>query len=231
MIRRTGALVLLVAAVACAPASAANTVPVNVRVEGIKKTLFEGRIVANVHKLDARDGTGRHKCDGTNGGANAKPGATLLSAFDTALLRAHRGWAGRWDDGFQDFALDRVGPDSNDTTGGRYWGQVLNFQDTQVGGCQQQLKAGDQVLVAFNSYGHPKLKLTGPTQAKAGKPFQVTVTDGATGKPFAGALVHGSTTDSNGHVNVTLLETRVHRFKARAKGAIRSNALKVDAKA
>jgi hypothetical protein len=231
MIRRTGALVLLVAAVACAPASAANTVPVNVRVEGIKKTLFEGRIVANVHGLDGRDGTGRHKCDGTNGGANPQPGPTLLSAFDTAMLRSHRSWAGRWDDGFQDFALDRVGPDSNDTEGGRYWGQVLNFQDTQVGGCQQQLKVGDQVLVAFNSYGHPKLRLTGPKQATAGKPFQVTVTDGATGKPVAGALVHGSTTDTNGHVDVTLLEVRRHRFKARAKGAIRSNALRVDAKA
>ena len=230
MIRRTGALALLLAAVACAPAAAiAKPIAVNVRVEGVHRTLFEGRVLAGVHKVDSGDGTGAHRCDGTNGGANPKPGPTLLGAFDLAVQKATISWLGKFSTEFSDFTIDRVGPDSSDTKRGRYWGQVLNFQDTQVGGCQQQLKAGDRVLVAFNSYGHPKLRLKGPRQATAGKEFQVTVVDGQTGKPYEGATVRRNLTDANGHVKVMLPRVGTYRFKARDFGAVRSNALVVHA--
>ena len=228
MTRRTGALALLLAAVACAPA-AAKPIPVNVRVEGVHRTLFEGRVLAGVHKVDSGDGTGAHKCDGTNGGANPKPGPTLLGAFDLAVRKANITWLGSFSTGFEDFTIDRVGPDATDNKRKRYWGQVLNFEDTQVGGCQQQLKAGDRVLVAFNSYGHPKLRLKGPTRATAGKPFQVRVVDGQTGKPYRGATVRRNETDAQGHVSVMLPRPGTYRFKARDFGAIRSNALQVHA--
>jgi hypothetical protein len=229
MIRRSGALALLLAAVACAPALAKPTVPVNVRIEGKRDTLFEGRVLAPIHQVDSGDGTGPHTCDGTNGGANATPGPTLLSAFDDAVHMAGRTWAGQYSTGFQDFTIDRVGPDSSDTKNGRYWGQVLNYKDTQLGGCQLQVKPGDQVLVAFNSFGRAKLRLSGPSHVTVGKPFTVTVTNGETGKPFEGALVRGGTTGPRGHVSVLIRKPGTHRFKARATDAIRSAALVVDA--
>jgi hypothetical protein len=227
MIRRSGALALLIAALACVPAAAAP-VEVNVRIEGIHKTLFDGKVLDKVHKVNGSDGTGKHKCDGTNGGANATPAPTLFGAFDLAVHKASLTWTGKWSSGFQDFGIDRVGPDKNDTTGGRYWGQALNFKDTQLGGCQIQVKKGDHVLIAYNSFGHAKLKLKGPKQATAGKAFQVTVLNGENGKPFQGASVRGKTTDAQGHAKVTFAKAGKHRLKARAKDAIRSNALKVN---
>jgi hypothetical protein len=228
MIRRSGALALLLAAVACAPA-VAKQVPVNVRIEGQRSTLFEGRLLARVHKVDSGDGTGGHTCDGTNGGANSTPAPTLLGAFDQAVRSSFLSWSGAYSTGFQDFTIDRVGPDSSDTKTNRYWGQALNFKDTQLGGCQIQVKSGDQVLIAFNSFGHPKLKLAGPRQVAAARPFTVTVFDGEKGKPVAGAIVRGRSTGPRGRVRLTLPEEGTYRFKARAKDAIRSNALTVHA--
>ena len=225
---RSGAIGLLVAVAAIAPAAAqAKPVTVNVRVEGLGDTLFEGRVTTDVHAVDSGDGTGAHKCDGTNGGANEAPAPTLLGAFDTAVHKAGLTWSGEYFSDFEDFGIDRVGPDSSDTKNNRYWGQVLNYKDTQVGGCQQQIKASDQVLVAFNSFGRPKLKLTAPRQATVGKPVQLTVTDGETGKPFQGALVRGKTTGPRGHVVVTFFKRGTRRFKARSKDAIRSNQARV----
>jgi hypothetical protein len=228
MKRHSGALALLVAVAAFAPAAAqAKPVSVDVRVEGIHTTLFEGRVTTDVHAVDAGDGTGAHKCDGTNGGAHEAPAPTLLGAFDTAVHKAGITWEGEYFSDFEDFGIDKVGPDAADTKNNRYWGQVLNYEDTQVGGCQQQIKAGDQVLVAFNSFGHPKLRLSAPKQAAVGKPVRLTVIDGETGKPFEGALVRGKTTGPAGHVVVTFSKAGTRRFKARAKDAIRSNQARV----
>ena len=185
MIRRTGALALLLAVAACAPALA-KSIAVNVRVEGLHKTLLDRRVLVDVRKVSSGDGTGKHKCDGTNNGASSTAGPTLIGAFDLAIQQANLTWAGKWFSSFEDFSIDRIGPDSSDTTNNKYWGQVVNYKDTDLGGCQQQIKAGDHVLVAFNSFGHPKLKLTGPGHATAGKPFRVTVLDGGVGEGVRG---------------------------------------------
>src|SRR5437660_7375534 len=102
MIRRAGAIALLVLPLAAANAHAAP-ITVNVRVEGIKKTLFEGRVKTDVHTVNAGDGTGAHKCDGTNNGASPTPGPTLVGAFDTAVKKGGLTWAGKWSDQYQDF--------------------------------------------------------------------------------------------------------------------------------
>ena len=232
MIRRSGALALLLAVAATAPAAAKpKPISVKVRIEGIHHTLFDGKVRVGVRKVDSGDGTGKHTCDGTNGGASKTPGPTLVGAFDKAVTKAGLTWRGGWSDDFQDFTIDRVGPDASDNTAHKYWGQVLNYKDTQVGGCQQQLKTGDDVLVAFNSYNHPKLKLKGPHRVTEDKPFQVTVTDGATGKPVEGARVRGHSTDAHGHVMVTLPHAHTYGLKATSDGAIRSRALEIHARA
>src|SRR3954469_4032800 len=66
MITRNGTLAVLTAALVCAaPATAAAATKVDVRIEGKTKTLFEGPVNVSVHGVDAGDGSGPHKCDGT----------------------------------------------------------------------------------------------------------------------------------------------------------------------
>jgi hypothetical protein len=180
-----------------------------------------------VHEVNSHDGSGSHKCDGTNGGASKKPGPTLLGAFDTAMLRGHIGWEGQYFASFEDFTIDRVGPDEADVEGGHFWGQALNYKDTEVGGCQLKVENGDDVLVAYDSFQHPKLKLIGPKRVEPGERFRVTVLNGATGAPYAGARVRGKESDAGGHVRLKFVKPGHRRFKARDKGAIRSNRLHV----
>jgi hypothetical protein len=227
--RFLGLAVLAIAgALATAPANADNSpITVHVRVEGKTKTLFDGKVTTRGHKVDGNDGTGPHKCNGTNAGANPKAGPTLLAAFDDARQKAGLTWNATWFKSFEDFSINRIGPDSSDTKNNRYWGQVLNYKDTQVGGCQQRIKPGDDVLIAFNSFGHPKLRLYGPKKAKVGHTVHFVVIDGQTDKPFKGARVHGHRTGKKGRVAVTFSKAGTHRLKAHRKGAVRSNRLTV----
>lgn len=78
------------------------------------------------------------------------------------------------------------------------------------------------------------MQLDGPDEVKKNQPFVVTVTDGTTKLPVAGATVKvisgGSgttaTTDAAGHASFTLGHGR-YTFKAEAPSSIRSNAEKV----
>ena len=214
------ALTVLAAAL---PASAA-AVKVNVRVEGKTQTLLERNVDTFVHPVTA-DATGPHKCDGTNGGANPAPAPTLTGAFDDAARKASVTWGGSWSESFQDFLIDRVGPDSATTT--QFWGTALNFQDTSAGGCQVQVEKGDQVLIAFDSFGKRKLQLTGAHGARSGDVFALFVLDGTTGKRVAGASVGGQTTNTQGRVLLRRKSRKLYRFKATAPDSIRSNQWKV----
>ena len=65
------AVLAMAGALAAAPANADNTpITVHVRIEGKTKTLFDGKVKTHGHKIDAGDGTGPHKCNGTNAGAH-----------------------------------------------------------------------------------------------------------------------------------------------------------------
>ncbi len=213
------ALVLL----AALPASAL-AVKVNVRVEGPNYTLLERNVDTFVHPVTG-DSTGPHKCDGTNGGASSTPGPTLTGAFDDAARKAGVSWEGSWSQSFEDFLVNRVGPVSATQT--QFWGTVLNFRDTEAGGCQTKVEQGDQVLIAFDAFGKTKLRLSGARGSRSGEPFALFVTDGTTGKPVAGARVANRTTNSQGRVLVRKEARGLFRFKAKADGAIRSNQWKV----
>ncbi|MDQ3936290.1 MAG: hypothetical protein M3340_16855 [Actinomycetota bacterium] len=221
LVRRaaTVALVLLAALPAHALA-----VKVNVRVEGPHTTLLERNVDTFVHPVTG-DSTGPHKCDGTNAGASNTPGPTLTGAFDDAARKAGVSWEGSWNQSFEDFLIDRVGPDRATST--QFWGTVLDFKDTEAGGCQVKVEQGDQVLIAFDSFGKTKLRLSGANGSRSGQPFALFVTDGATGKPVAGARVASRTTNSQGRVLVRKETRGLYRFKARADNAIRSNQWKV----
>jgi hypothetical protein len=233
MIRRFGAIALLALPLfgiaQTAGAQPADPPQVNVRVEGIHKTLFEGFVNATIHKVDGHDGTGKHKCNGTNGGASKTPVRTFTAAFDSAMRLSKTGWLGNWSDQFQDFLISRVGPDSSTTT--KFWNldrynrKTHAWEDLQVGGCQQKVKEGDKLLIAYNAFGKVLLKLSGPKHTHSGKAFKVKVVNGRNGDPVQGAKVRGHKTNAKGIVKLTVKNPGVTRLKARKSGTIRSNSL------
>src|SRR3954470_1535658 len=109
---RNGALAALIArAPLPVPAATAAAAPptVAVRIEGPSKTIFEGPVTPAIQTVDGNDGTGPHKCDGTNGAANLTPGATPTSIMDTAIRGAGRSWHGNFSASFDDFLVNRIG--------------------------------------------------------------------------------------------------------------------------
>lgn len=127
---------------------------------------------------------------------------------------------------FDDFFITSIGGVTQTST--EFWGILLNFEFTPVGGCQQEVVHNDQILFAFNAFNaNFFLKLAGPNTAHVGSPVVLTVTDGQTGNPVAGATVNGGTTDANGHVSVTFSHIGVQKLKATKPDAIRSNQISI----
>ncbi len=49
----------------------------------------------------------------------------------------------------------------------------MNFKFSSVGGCQERIKGGDEVLWAFDAFSKTQAaKLAGPTSATVGRPFR-----------------------------------------------------------
>jgi hypothetical protein len=208
------------------PAVAAAPVAVQLRVEGATSTIFEGPVTTDGKVIDK--GSGAHPCDGTNGNTNPAPGPTMTSALDDAAISGGFTWDGTWFGGFDDFGIDRIGPDSTDFAGGRFWGYALNYGATTIGGCQQQVQAGDEVLFGYDFFSKSHLlKLSGPGTGVAGQSINVQVVDGQTNAPVAGAAVGGTTTRSDGRARITFDSAGLRTLKAERSDSIRSNALVV----
>jgi hypothetical protein len=213
---------LTAAVVAAAPAVAAPAT-VNLRVEGATRTIFDASVTTDGHAIE-QDKAGPQPCDGTNNGANPSPGPTVTSALDNALA-----WDGTWSNSLKDFQIKRVGPDASTTT--KFWGLVLNFKQLQVGGCQQQVKVGDQVLIAYDLFSKKHLlKLTGPSSATSGQKFKVKVVDGQNNQPVAGAKIGVAKTNAQGVATTSFRGAGRAVLKATKADSIRSNALIVKVK-
>jgi len=225
---RNGALAVLTA-LACGTAAtaAAEAAPtkVSVRIEGKTKTIFEGTVKTDVHEVDAGDGSGAHKCDGTNGGANATPGPTATGAMDDAVKLAGLTWTGSYDASFEDFLVNRIGPDSASSS--QFWGVAVQGKSLQVGGCQAIVTTGDEVLWAYDSFSKKLLRASGPKTTRVGRLTKVKVIDTEKGKPVAGARIGGKKTNAGGIAKLRFKTTGKKRLKATASKAIRSNQLVV----
>ncbi|KAF8992293.1 hypothetical protein BDQ17DRAFT_1413425 [Cyathus striatus] len=198
---------------------------VNLRIEGVTQTIFEGLVFTRGHNVTTRSG-GTHHCDGTNNNTNPLPGPTMTSALDDAARIHGFDWDGTFFPEFDDFLVTSIDGDTQTST--QFWGSLLNFQFSPVGGCQQEVKTLDNVLFAFDAFSKAHfLRLTGPNIAKIGKPVTFTVTDGQNGGPVAGATVEGKTTDANGQVSVVFTSAGAKKAKAEKNDSIRSNALVV----
>jgi hypothetical protein len=223
MRRLAWAPVVLVALLLCGTAWAAP-VTVNLRVEGAGSTIFEGAVTTDGKQING------HPCDGTTRTTpplNPGPGPTMTSALDDASQAAGFGWSGPWFD-FGDFLIDTIATEQG--TGGSFWGTVLNFEPTPVGGCQQQVAHGDQLLFALGDvYLQPLLRLAGPARATVGEQVTLNVTNGAAGGAVAGATIGGvpGATGADGNVSATFDSPGVRVLKAESAGAIRSNAWSV----
>jgi hypothetical protein len=227
---RNGATTVLALALACgtaataAPASAAPT-NVTVRIEGKTKTIFEGTVKTDVHEVDAGDGSGAHKCDGTNGGANPAAGPTATGAMDDATKLAGLTWAGSYNSSFEDFLVNRIGPDSG--TSSAFWGVAVQGKSLQVGGCQAIVTTGDEVLWAYDSFNKKLLRASGPKTTRVGRVTRVKVIDTEKDKPVAGARIGGRKTNAGGIAKLRFKTAGTKRLKATASKAIRSNQLVV----
>jgi hypothetical protein len=221
---RIGTLAVLGLALA-APAANAAPATVNLRVEGSDSTIFEGRVKTDGHAIE-QDKNGPQPCDGTNGGANPAAGPTVTSALDDALA-----WDGTWNPSFSDFLVNRIGSDSATDT--KFWGTALNGTPTELGGCQVQVKAGDDVLWAYDMFSAKQfLELSGPKTAKLNKPFKVKVVDAKNGnKPVKGANVSNvAKTDKKGVATIVANDRGLLLVKAERRGAVRSNSLVIRVK-
>ena len=221
---RIGTLAVLTAVLACAPAYAAPA-DVTLRVEGKTHTIFEGTVRTDAHEVTG-DSSGPHKCDGTNGGANPAPGPTATGALDDGADSFNLSWAGTWTESFEDFSVNQIGPDT--ATDAQFWGVGVNGKSLEVGGCQYQVKDGDEVLWAYDLFSKKHvLLLRGPTRARAGRRFSVRVIDGTTREGVAGARVGGERTNAKGVARLRFPRRGVRRLKARRPDSVRSNQLQV----
>jgi hypothetical protein len=230
-LRHLAALAAASAALGASSPALAAPATVNLRLEGKTQTLFEGPITTDAKTL-TKDGSGAHPCDGTNGGHQPSPGPTMTGAMDDGINAADLTWTASWNDGFQDFFINSVGPDVNETAPPyTYWGFFQNWVSSQNGGCQERVQQGDEILVAYSEFGQPLLQLSGaPSRAATGESFQVTVqsNDGSgTRTPATGATVQGQTTDAAGHAMIAFGDAGIHKFKATQTGSVRSNAAMV----
>lgn len=200
---------------------------INLRVEGRNTTIFEGPVTTDGKTVTPSSGNDQ-RCDGTNGGGTppGSPGPTPTTTLDDGARLGSFTWDGTYFDSFDDYQIDRVGPDAS--TSSEFWGQFVNSQASQVGGCQEIVKSGDEVLWAFDAFSKENvLKLASPTSATTGRPFTVRVTDGANGQPQSGATVGGVTTDAGGNAQLNFAEAGIYPLKAERPQSVRSNGVTV----
>ena len=170
-----------------APPAAAAPATVSVRVEGETETLFEGPILTDGHNVRAASDTKSRRCNGLNNNQNPTPGPTPTAATVDALAILGEDFDGRWyAEPFEDYLVERWGPQAEDEGAGEFWGVAVNNVFTGVGGCQYQVGDGDEVLWVYDAFtGRPRLGLY-PTGYSAGA---VTLTASVElGQPFGVAV-------------------------------------------
>jgi hypothetical protein len=174
--------VAISALLALTSVAVAAPVTVNVRIEGSTETLFEGPVSVTPHGVKASSDSVERRCDGINplDPWNTTPEPTPTSSSVDAMSLIGETFDGQWYPGYDDYFIKRFGPDAEH--GGKSWGIIVNNTFTDVGGCQYQLDAGDEVLMAFNAFEfRPFLALFPAGYTGGSRPLTATAT---LGQPF-----------------------------------------------
>jgi hypothetical protein len=223
-----GAVGLGLLALALAPAAAHAGVPVNLRVEGPTRTVFEGRLTVSVHRFRFTGAKHAHECDGISQGTARQPVPTRGAALSLAAERFGFALKGSWSDQFGSPTFTRVGGQSvsYDATTQRYLAEFIDGKASQLGSCAERVHKGDDVLFAYSTGSDPLLALSGGARRLApGKSTKVHVTAG--GSPVAGATVGGTVSGADGTATVGPLSGGYHVLKASKPGTVRSNGVRV----
>ncbi len=146
-----GVSLLLTAGAQAAPTE------LTVRIEGREKTLFEGPILTDGHAVQVAGDTEPRTCDGTNNGAHPQPGPTPTASSVDAMELAGQTFGADWYPGFDDYFVERWGPDEEDLSAGQFWGILVNGVLAPVGGCQWADQAGDEVLWVYDAFSSRRL--------------------------------------------------------------------------
>jgi hypothetical protein len=227
--RRSGLAAGALALGLLAPAAAQAGVPVNLRVEGPKRTVFEGRVTVPVHPFRFTAGDTRaHECDGVPQGTQKHPVPTRGAALAIAAERFGFALKGTWSDSFASPTLSRVGGQdvSYDAATQRYLAEFIDGAASMLGSCAERVHRGDDVLFAYSTGTEPLLALSGGARRLAtGATTTVRVTSGAS--PVAGATVAGATTGADGSATVGPFSHGYHVLKASKAGTVRSNGVRI----
>src|SRR6188472_351816 len=190
-LRLTAGLAAGLALLALPAAAAAAPVTVQLRIEGLQHTLFEGPVTTDVRAFHFTGDLTGHDCD------NSPPAATpeitreavVTAAEETAGLVAHGTWsASLGSPSFTDIDGESVAFDPGTN---RFLVEYLDERESQVGSCGEQVHDGDRVLYAYGTGSEMLLALSGPATARPDTPVALRVTDASTGAPVAGASVEG----------------------------------------
>jgi hypothetical protein len=182
------AVLLLIIVVA--PSAQADT-NVDVRIEGKEETIFEKSIPVSIKKIQASSDTQERNCDGVNelDPENVAPAVTPTLASAEAMESIGETFDGDWYEGFGDYFITRWGPDEQDNATSAWWGVLVNQVFTSVGGCQKQLKEGDEILWVYDAFSSRPMLALYPESAhyvEGPRPTRVTV---APGEPVAVEVV------------------------------------------
>lgn len=187
--------------------------------------LQESTVITRGRNITTASG-GTHRCDGTNLNSNPEPGPSATSALADAADQGHFTWDATYSSQYDDFFITRIA--NNQQTSKQFWGILVNYNYTKVGGCQARIRLYDEVLFAFDAFNKKFfLKLTGPLNVHRGVEVIYTVTDGSTGLPIFGAKIGKYVSDSQGNINITFTKTGRQKLKAEQDESIRSNAVYV----
>jgi len=225
---RSGLLAGAVGLGLLAPAAAQAAVPVNLRIEGPKRTVFEGRVQVSVHAFRFSGAKRGHECDGVPQGTQSHPVPTRGAALSIAAQRFGFSLRGSWNDQFASPTLTKVGGQDVrfDASTNRYLAEFLNGKASMLGSCAERVHLGDDVLFAYSTGSQPLLALAGGRSTlPPGRTMTVRVTAG--GQPVVGASVAGVTTGIDGRAVVGPFSRGYHDLKARKAGDVRSNRLRV----
>ncbi|HTU16170.1 MAG TPA: hypothetical protein VMF31_13350 [Solirubrobacterales bacterium] len=225
----SAALAVMFTTLAFAGMAEAVPTDVSVRIEGKNATLFDRVVKTDGHDIQAAGDSSARKCDSTNLSAHEQPGPTPTAASVDAMTIIGTDFGASWYDGFEDYFIERWGPEAEDDDNAWWWGILVNREFTPVGGCQYQLAEGDEVLWVYDAFNNrPMLSLDGPATAVVGEPVEVNVTD-FTDAAYEGATVGGltaavvpvspevtvpGTSDADGLAAVTFTKPGWKRLKA-----------------
>ena len=229
MLKRLAGLAAGLAMLAAAPGALAAPVTVDLRIEGLNRTLFEGPVTTDVRTFHFTDDARQHQCDGTTTGPSPSPVPTRGAALVTAAEQTPFTLRGSWDDQFGATINEVAGENVafNGTTQ-RFLVEYKNGQAAQVGACGDAINAGDRVLFAYGRFEDRPLALTGPASVRPGETATVKVTDAGNGSAISGAVVRGARTGADGMAVVGPFTQRGDQdLKAVKAGTVRSNRLRI----